>query len=185
MNMVKEIWKEVVGFGGSYMVSSNGEIKSMPRIATKTNRKIKGKYMSKCRHKNDGYLQVCLRLNDKSAVYKVHRLVLEAFTPNPENKPTVNHKNGNRQDNRIENLEWATVKENVNHSFKELGRKSSGYDRVGKDHPNSKMVLCISTGKEYDSTRSACLDLKLNQGSLQNACSGNIKKLKGLYFKYV
>lgn len=102
----KEIWKDVVGYEGLYQVSNLGRIKSgyKPIILQS----------GVCR----GYLIVNLYKNKKGLSRKVHRLVAQAFIPNPENKPTVNHKDGNKQNNCVDNLEWATVKEQNIHANK-------------------------------------------------------------------
>lgn len=102
----KEIWKDIVGYEGLYQVSNFGRIKS--------NYKSIILQPGLCR----GYLIVNLYKNKKSLSQKVHRLVAQAFIPNPENKPTVNHIDGNKQNNYVSNLEWATVKEQNVHANK-------------------------------------------------------------------
>lgn len=97
------VWKPVVGYENEYLVNQNGEVFSVRR-----NKKIKpGK-------DKDGYLYFVFSVNGKRATLKAHRIVAKAFIANPCDKPTVNHKNGIRDDNRVENLEWATIKEQAN-----------------------------------------------------------------------
>lgn len=116
-------WRKVVEFNG-YMVSSDGLIKSFKKYSN-------GYIMSQSDDK-DGYKKVTLTSNGNEYTRRVHRMMAEAFLPNPENKPTVNHKNGIKYDNRIENLEWATVSENTQHAF------DNGLIGKGKYHHNSK-----------------------------------------------
>ncbi|MBQ9488273.1 MAG: NUMOD4 motif-containing HNH endonuclease [Selenomonadaceae bacterium] len=109
LNLPSEIWRDVKDFEGIYQVSNLGRVKSFygkePRI------------LKPGEHWN-GYLGVVLFKNDHRKTYSVHRLIAEAFIPNPENKSMVNHKDGNKQNNCLENLEWATRSENVLHAHK-------------------------------------------------------------------
>lgn len=113
-----EIWKDIKGFEGRYQISNSGNIKSLERYVycrSKTNPKKIEECILKQRLDKDGYLTVNLKIEQKVTIKKVHRLVAEAFVENPLNKSDVNHINGLKSDNRIENLEWVTTKENSQH----------------------------------------------------------------------
>ena len=110
---MEEIWKPIRE-SSNYLVSNLGNVKSLPRT-DRLNRLNKGCILKKSKDK-DGYDMVNPRINNKNKTLKVHRLVAQAFIPNPENKPQVNHKNGIKTDNRAENLEWVTHSENTRHT---------------------------------------------------------------------
>lgn len=107
---MKEIWKDVVGYEGLYQVSNLGRVKSL-----NYNRTGKEKIM-KCGYDKDGYIRVLLTNNKKERIMKkVHRLVAQAFIPNPYNLPMVNHKDENPSNNIVSNLEWCDAKYNNNY----------------------------------------------------------------------
>lgn len=118
---MQEIWKSlkgVVKHGNNYEVSNFGRVRSVDRIESyngKT-RKRKGKIIES-RFDSHGYPIVLLYLNGMSKFYKIHRLVGLVFLDNPDNLPTINHKDGNKKNNHISNLEWATYGENNKHAY--------------------------------------------------------------------
>ena len=100
----------------------------------------------------DGYLRVCATVNGKHMSVSVHRLVALTFIPNPENKPTVNHKDGNKRNNTIDNLEWATVEEQNHHAIATGLREGTMAAARAVSKANlSKAVICVETGKIYPS----------------------------------
>lgn len=158
---MKEEWRPVVGFEEDYEVSSLGRVRSIDRV-----RECISKYGKpyiqhyKGRDKKlldswDGYLETHLQHyeNGESRNYyaRVHRLVADAFIPNPDNKPQVNHKNGNKKDNRVENLEWVTEAENTQHAIKELhGNWVHKYGAC-----TDIRVKCLNTGQWFNTLTEA------------------------------
>ena len=113
--MNTEIWKDIKGFEGKYQISNLGRVKSLPKLKRNKYGVISTPEIIMKTWETDGYVRVNLRRDDGSVFNaKVHRLIAEAFIPNPENKPQINHINTIRNDNRIENLEWCTQSENNN-----------------------------------------------------------------------
>lgn len=106
---MEEIWKDIVGYEGLYQVSNLGRVKRLVSVKCKTER-----FIAITKDKKFGYCRVMLCKNNKTKRFLIHRLLAEHFIPNPENKPCIDHINGDRSDNRIENLRWCTYKENNN-----------------------------------------------------------------------
>lgn len=110
----QRIWKDVVGYEGLYEVSNDGIV-----------RKAETKKTLKVYAANNGYERVSLNRNAHNRIALVHRVVAEAFIPNEKSKPCVNHIDGNKKNNTVENLEWCTHSENELHSHRVLGKKTS------------------------------------------------------------
>lgn len=130
---MKEIWKDINEFEGLYQVSNLGNVKRIRFINKNTNKEQEMLKVKKLR--KDGYYEVALYKNSKGKSKQVHRLVANAFIPNLDNKPEVNHKNGIKTDNRVSNLEWVTISENALHSSRVLRnnvRKINQYDLKGR-----------------------------------------------------
>lgn len=142
-----EIWKDIVGYEGLYQVSNMGRVKSLNYNHTLEERILKN-------IKSNGYYyRVMLYKNKKGKSIRIHRLVGNAFIKNPDNKPCINHIDGNKSNNRVDNLEWCTYKENTEHAFitgMMVNRDTKGIKNC-KSKLNNVQVLEIrekySTGK--------------------------------------
>lgn len=144
-------WRPVVGYEGPYEVSSDGDVRNV-----KTGREIKP-----CID-NIGYLRVSLSNGMIRKHCKVHRLVAMAFIKNPEAKEQVNHKDGVKINNNLENLEWATRSENIRHAW------DSGLNERARNKSSirmSKKVVDLWTGIFYDSLKEACNATNCNYSS--------------------
>lgn len=129
MQNTQEIWKDIQGYESLYQVSNLGNV-----FSKRKKKMVKGCVMK------DGYHDVLL-CSDKQRHFKRHRLVAIAFIPNPQNKETVNHKDGNKANNCVSNLEWSTYLENNLHSINILGNKPGGRN---EGHPLNKLDSTIA-----------------------------------------
>jgi hypothetical protein len=135
--MENEIWKDIIGYEGYYQISNLGRVKSLDRIVDNRRGQFlrKGRFLKPYKS-TKAYMLLGLCVNGKMKAFTFHRILAKHFIPNPENKKEINHKNGVRDDNRLENLEWVTGSENIRHSFKVLKRKKM----TGEKHPMHKLT---------------------------------------------
>lgn len=193
---MKEIWKPLKNYEGRYEVSNLGNIRSL-------NYHLTGKIQLLKQQKNkDGYLYVAVpKEYNKRRQILIHRAVAMAFIENPLNKPEVNHKDGNKQNNNSNNLEWVTMQENQRHAWdnglKEKVRSESSkrgmeektlkrlkeYNDVRK-----KPVIATNliTGEKFlfSSQREAAREINGNQGNIRRVLNGTCKQHKGYSFTY-
>ena len=160
IRLKKKIWKDIKGYEGYYQVSNTGFIRSVDRWITYKNGSkhfLKGEPL-KGRPDRDGYLIIGLAKEGKQRYIGIHRLVAEAFIPNPNNLPQVNHKDENKTNNSVWNLEWCTSKYNVNYGTGNSRRSKTHKGRPGKrgkDNPKSKPIRCIETEQPFPSITDA------------------------------
>ena len=200
-----EIWKDVAGYEGKYQVSNLGGVRSLDRLSrehdnhgTMCRTKIKGRIM-RGTPDPDGYLEICL-YNEfhKPKYYRIHRLVAEAFIPNPENLPQVDHINCVKDDNRVENLAWVTCKENINRAWK-AGRctpRQPSHEDIERFRKLGKQVVkwrgtpcrCIEDNKCFISIAEAAKYYHISENALWGRLQRGtpmITESKELHFEYI
>lgn len=150
------------------MVSSLGDIKSLP---------MKGNFwrgrLLRTKIDKGGYKRLQLYVDGRPRWVLAHRLVAQTFIPNPNGKPQVNHKNGDKTDNRVENLEWATASENELHRYRVLGQHSIGRAKA------SRPVACVETGKKYASSREAERETGISHNQILKVIDGKTSMKNG------
>lgn len=149
-------WKQIEGYE-KYSVSDTGLVKN-----TESGRLLT------CAKDKDGYLYVSFPKNGKVKKVRLHRLVATTFIPNPENKETVDHINGDKEDNRVGNLQWLSNKENLN-KYWELHRKP---------------VICVEYGIIYKSSYQAAAELGVSPTHIREVCNKKRRTEKKLHFEY-
>ena len=170
---MEEVWKEIKGYENIYFVSNKGRIKSF--------QKGKCNYL-KPKPSKTGYLIANLTKNGKRKWFYIHRLVLSAFCPidNAENMQ-VNHKDENKTNNSLLNLEWVTPKENCNY-----GKRNK---KLSEKHINRKdqslKVICIETNTIFPSASEAHRQTKVDLSNLLKVCRGEYKTAGGYHWKFV
>lgn len=160
------IWKPIRGFEGIYKINSSGKVRSLNRTiqVKEKSRYIKGRMITS-RIGRDGYKTVRLSKAGKTHTRYIHRLIADAFIRNPLNKPFVNHINGDKSDNRVENLEWVSHSENIRHAY------VTGLYKI--PHARCKRVVNHCTGKHFRSIREAAKKMGISYKTCVNYLNGN------------
>lgn len=153
--MTEEIWKDVVGYEGIYQISNLGRVKSLDRVEEvhrldidKIIRRPRRGRILKQKLNQAGYFVLHFRNTNGNGESwpQLHRLLGIAFLPNPENKPTINHKDGVKTNNSLDNLEWATMSENTQHAY-DMGLAKSrikDYSKSGEENHNAKLTYDLA-----------------------------------------
>lgn len=184
-----EEWRPVVGFEGKYFVSNLGNVKGIVRSGSSGDmlKPIPNKF---------GYLSVHLYDHPRNKAFLIHRLVATAFIPNPENKRTVNHIDGNKLNNCVSNLEWATYSENHKHAYRIGLKKPSDKQRavaskIGKrtcemNRPRTPVVCVKDNGEEqfFVSAHEGARYVRGDASPIIRCCKGKKKTYKGCRWKY-
>lgn len=170
-----EKWVEV-DENPNYLVSDTGRIR---RKGSEVDHSVRDK---------KGYLTIDLYKDSERSTRRVHRLVAEAFIPNPEGKPEVNHIDGNRHNNNASNLEWVTSKENCRHAW-DIGLMKPSYSMLGKKNPNGgrkgKPFKIVETGEVFDTLIECERAIDGNNGHISECLNGKQKTHRGYHFEYV
>ena len=179
---MEEEWKDIDGYEGYYQVSNFGRVKSLDRYVKDTKRNcfnfVKGRIMSPSSADKKHYMEVNLSKNNKVTHYLVHRLVAQAFIPNPNNLPQVNHKDENRENNRADNLEWCTAEYNTNYGTRALRQGISSGKTV---YQYNKYGVLENT---YYSASYASKEIGVKSTSIHACCVGKIVTVKGCVWSY-
>lgn len=174
---MNEVWKPVPSYEGLYEVSNLGNFRAVDRYVPSRwghDRLYHGKPML-TETTYDNYQRIVLMKNGVKRRFMAHRLVALAFIPNPQNKPEVNHIDGNKSNNIVSNLEWCTASENTQHAFR------TGLCKASKLKCTSKKTLCIETGKIWVSQNDAARELKVNSSTMA-ACIRRHGTCKGRHY---
>ena len=188
-----EEWRTVVIDGevwDNYEVSNLGRVRSLDRVDCRGH-KIKGKIL-KSGNNGHGYLFICLYNGNKTKQIYIHRLVAMAFIPNLDNLPQINHINENRQDNRVENLEWCDSKYNSNYGSHNAKLSESAKKRelteerrqvlLKNSMEKCRKVICLETGTIYESVRECIRQTGLD--NITHCCKGKYKTAGGYHWMY-
>lgn len=178
---MEEIWKDIKGYEGIYQVSNVGRVKGLRRYDSRGN--LRNERILKPIPTSDGYLRVHLSKTASKRKTAIHRLVAEVFIPNPENKPQVNHIDEDKTNNIVDNLEWVTPKENINHATS-LYRRAMTQRKTQGSTPIIAIDIANGEYNEYNSINECGRRLNINPSGIRQVLVRNYKQTKGYTFKY-
>ena len=185
---MKEEWRDIKGYEGKYQISNMGNVVSLKYHRGESSKQLKPRY-PKPPHNEYGY--VVLSKDNKVQHFYLHRLVAEHFISNPENKPYVNHKDGNKHNNNVDNLEWVTPLENTLHAYNILGiHKKRGF-KFDKNKCSRKVaqIWVSPEGYEYHiatyaNALAAAIINNINERSINLCCNGKYKQVGGYFWRF-
>lgn len=188
--MYKEQWKNIEGYEGLYQVSNYGRVRSLDRYVkhSKGGQKLlKGKEVKTRINKTTGYIEVGLSKDGKQTYHTIHRLIARAFIPNPNNLPVINHIDGCKINNSIDNLEWCTQQYNIQHSFNTGLSKNNMTQEISSlgNKAHRRKVRCIEDDIIFDSVKDAANYCGVDSARITVVCKGRRKTVKGKHFEYV
>ena len=181
--MKDEIWRPVIGYEGSYEVSNTGRVRSHNYL----NKKIT---IIRCVSDNgNGYGRITLYKHNVGSRKYIHRLVAEAFIPNPENKTQVDHIDGDPSHNWVENLRWCSNRENSNYELTRRNRSEHSFQRgrFGKLNYQAKPILQLLDGvviKEWECAQMASRELDINYRNISSCAYGRRKTAGGFGWSF-
>ena len=167
--MNNEVWKDILGYEGQYQVSNLGRVKSL---------KLGNDKIMSLRRDKDGYLLVNLWKNHERKTFKVHRLVSQTFITNPQNLPQVNHKDEDKTNNCVENLEWCSAKYNNNYGT-HIQRSAEKQSKPVLQYEKSGKFV-----REWKSGHDIERNLGYSQRNISSCCLGKYKSAYGYVWKY-
>lgn len=179
---IKKEWKEIKGYEGKYIISNHGEIISLPRYKQNNSKQqyVEPKEISKYINKINGYVYVYLCNDGKEKNIRLHRLVAETFIPNPNNKTQINHKDGNKLNNNVSNLEWCTASENLMHAYKlGLANNNNQKKKVAQYSLDNEFI------KEFDSLTEASKESGISLTKISECVNGKRKRKDKYIWKLV
>lgn len=190
---MEEKWVGIKGFEGKYQISNLGNVKSLDY--TNIDKRgfaftKKGKQL-KTNINMHGYRTIGFHFNYKNCLKFIHRLIAEAFIPNPENKPCVHHIDHNKLNNSIDNLMWVSYSENIAYNYSTGGQigKTNMKGKFGVDNPNSKKVKQLTIDgiliKIHDGISEAAREVSGQATHIVKVCRGLLNKHKGFKWSYV
>lgn len=182
-----EQWKDVAGYEGIYQVSNEGRVRSLERKVQESNGRARIVPMRETFGYKDTYGYLCFGLcrDGERETKKVHQLVASAFIPNPDNKPQVNHKNGVKTDNRVDNLEWVTNTENAEHAYRNGLMKPPSRECIEKSASARRRSVRRSDGVIFRSIEDAAEAASVTSGAVKHVLAGRNKTAGGYSYEYI
>lgn len=175
-----EVWKDIPGYEELYEINNIGKIKTKERTFVD---KMGRNYLKKsilCNSNDDGkgYLQIVLTKNGKRKSFKIHKLVAKTFIPNPNNLPQVNHKDENKENNNVDNLEWCTRKYNINYGTRNYRCTRHRLRKINQYNLDNIFI------KKYNSLKEAGEQTNIKYQNISSCCRNKSKTAGGYIWKY-